>query len=575
MKNLLTIILLSLSLAASAQRWVSFTIGEYTLPGIDSIGRAVSFSGSLPLTGNGGSGTAGIAKAISTPGVTFVATGNTLHGSLYIDNTGHPWVLGNCDEGQCGLGSISANIGSLTKITTDSLGNPFVGIKLVQGFFYQNGGTLAQGSYFVKTGVSEDTVFGCGQLSFGLNMNGTTGIQATRPYAIYWRPGHHITEIAAEKAGMLLFDDGTIGTWGGNGDFSLLGYAGSGTQYESVHLFSAFTAGEVIKHIFGGDLMGFVMIGTVKQLWGIGKHAGYLGNAGDPSYTTPHDLTDSITSYILNGTTRTSITAITGNSNCWHALANDSSLWGWGDNGMGSIGNGVEPNLATISFPWFVDPAQLLVLPQTHPVQITKKHNFTGIYGGCLFTFVFIAQDATGQLYACGRNKGTVIPNGVVSCENFGDMASNYPNSWDMPFLTPINPYGVTTTIPASCPGCKTAVVTAFCSDCTIPTTTPNANGGGNQTITTSTASLDGGSSSSTGGKLTYYLWTQTSGAASVIDVPAATKINVSGLTTGTYVYNLKVTDNGFNTANQNVTIIVNPTVIPCNCLTLKKPLKP
>ena len=565
MKKLLALLLIIpfLSHGQVRPKWI-LTVGEYTTPAIDSIGRAVMFSANLALTGNGGAGIPGIALACSTPGTTFVSTGNTLHGSLYVDNTGHAWVAGDCDQGQCGLGEEIPSVGTLTKIPTDASGNEFVGIKLVQGFFYQSASMLAQGSYFVKKGVNEDTVFGCGQLSFGMNMNGTTGTRALRPYPIYWRQGHHIQEITAEKSGMLLFDDGTIAVWGGAGDYSTLGYHGSGTEYETPHLFSPFIPGEVIKHIAGGDLMGYVMIGTEVPLWGFGRYGGYLGDEENRSFTEPHDLTEGVSSHILNGTTRTSFTAVVGNSNCFHVLANDSTCWGWGDNGMGSIGNGDEPNMATIPYPWFVDPAQRLVHPQTHPVQVTHKHNFTNIYGGCLFTFLFFALDAEGQLYAAGRNKGTAVPNGVVSCENHGEFTANYPNSWDLPFLVPINPYGVTTPIPQGCPGCKTGVVTAYCSSCPIPSTTPVANAGPNQTINASTTTLDGSASTCTGGQLIHYLWTQVSGKPSTIDVPAAIRPNISGLKEGTYVYNLRVSDNGFNIASSNVTVTLSASSPGC-----------
>lgn len=551
-----TLIFFSLNL--SAQKW-KMTIGEYTVPAIDSLSRMVYFSGNLALTGNNGSGTPGLSLAVSTPGTTFTSTWNTLHGGGGIDQTKHCWYAGNNDQGQGGLGGIQANVGALTKITVDSLGNDFAPIIMACGFFFQNGASLAQGSYFVKQGVNEDSVFACGLTNYGMAMNGTSGGQWTRPTFVHARPGHHILEISAEKGGIILYDDGKASTWGWNGNYTNLGYAGTGNQYQTPHDITP--ASETIKHVSGGDWSGFLMVGTLKQLYGFGTHSGYFGNATDVAYSTPRDLTDSILAYITNGTTRTTVTAIAGNSSCWHVLMNDSTCHGWGDNAFSSIGNGGQPNMATLAFPWFPDPTVILFYPQTHPVQVTKKHNFTNIYSGFLFTFVFMALDANGQLWASGRNKGTVIPNGVTSCENFGDMAANYPDSWDLPDLTPVTPYAVASTIPASCPGCKTGVVTSFCSDCTIPTTTPTAAIVGGNTINTTSSSItaSGLASTCTGGKLTYYKWT---GPDGIIEATADPVLHVSGLSVGTHTFNLNVQDNGFNQSNVTLTVNVLPTSI-------------
>ena len=53
------------------------------------------------------------------------------------------------------------------------------------------------------------------------------------------------------------------------------------------------------------------------------------------------------------------------------------------------------------------------------------------------------------------------------------------------------------------------------------------------------------------------YLWTKLSGAACTINTPNATVTTVTGLTTGTYIFNLLTTDNNTGTLSANDTVVV------------------
>lgn len=535
-------------------------VGEYVTPWIDSAGNARTLTSNLSLAGTGGTGTPGLPGLISTPGYTFRILNNLLHGTLFgAVQDSSIFVSGGNDQGQCALGNFTTPVLSLTRVTADSAGNPVTGISILQGFYVNN---TSEGFYAVKRGAVTDTILGAGDLEYGMAMNGTAGGIATRLFPLYWRTGHHVAKMAASKAYAILWDDGLVETGGANGIFSFLGYAGTGTQYRTPHAVT-FPGSMTMVDLVGGDIGGFLCKGTDGHLYGFGPHSIYFGTATDGVYATPQDLNTNITSFILNGTTRTSISSIAANSDCFHYIANDSTLWGNGDNGSGGIGNGVEANMISPpapSTPYSIDPAQIAVLMQIHPTQVTAAHDYIKIFSGCLFGKGFLALRRGGKIMASGRNKGAVLGNGVVECIGAnGDISATYANSWDLPFLTPITPYSLVANIPASCPGCKTGVVITFCSECTIPTTTPTANAGSNQSlagVVTST-SLDGSASTCTGGKLTYYKWTQVSGAAATIDVPAAIKPNITGLLPGIYTFNLLVTDNGFNTSNQNVTVTV------------------
>ncbi|ACU61176.1 PKD domain-containing protein [Chitinophaga pinensis] len=94
------------------------------------------------------------------------------------------------------------------------------------------------------------------------------------------------------------------------------------------------------------------------------------------------------------------------------------------------------------------------------------------------------------------------------------------------------------------------------------PNKAPVANAGSAQTITlpTNTVTLDGKASSDADGSIAKYEWKKVSGPATgTIATPATVKTAITGLTAGTYVFSLTVTDNSGAVATSNVTVTVNP----------------
>jgi predicted esterase len=97
------------------------------------------------------------------------------------------------------------------------------------------------------------------------------------------------------------------------------------------------------------------------------------------------------------------------------------------------------------------------------------------------------------------------------------------------------------------------------------PNVAPVANAGGDQAITlpVNSVTLNGTGSKDSDGSITTYSWTKVSGPASgTIASPSAATTKVTGLTVGTYVFQLTVTDDGGATASDNVTVSVNAAVV-------------
>lgn len=95
------------------------------------------------------------------------------------------------------------------------------------------------------------------------------------------------------------------------------------------------------------------------------------------------------------------------------------------------------------------------------------------------------------------------------------------------------------------------------------PNQPPIANAGTDKNITLPTNSVSQvGSGSDADGSIVSYLWTKISGPAS-FNIVSATQptTTINNLTQGTYVFNLRVTDNNGANANDQVTIVVNAAV--------------
>ena len=88
----------------------------------------------------------------------------------------------------------------------------------------------------------------------------------------------------------------------------------------------------------------------------------------------------------------------------------------------------------------------------------------------------------------------------------------------------------------------------------------PTVSAGAAQTIALpiSTVTLTG-TASDPDGTIATYAWTKVSGSGGIIATPTQRVTAVTGLTAGSYTFNLKVTDNQGASANSNVNITVNP----------------
>jgi hypothetical protein len=570
MKKLFTILLFFYACGLHAQTtgWTFCSNGEYGAQG-GNAGRAMIFTGNVGLNGIG-TGTSGLQYFISTPGVTMISSSSTLHGSAFVSSANLAYWAGNNTDGEGGLPG-GANATVLTQVATDSRGLAFNNIVFTMGSYIQIGANDIAGQFWVKRGTV-DSVFYAGVVQYGIGGNGSTGTTTclTPTLMFFTASGTHIVQFFAGVSCGYVDNLGNVYTWGAAGTVPYLGRAVSGSNYATPMQVTYPTA---ITQIVGGAAPGVLALGSNGKLYGFSQYAGYMGNAGNPAYNSPVDLTDSISSYILSTPLgRTSFTMLGANSTGFHVICNDGSLHGWGDRAMGTIGDGYAANLLSpggTSTPGFIDPSAILVLAQTHPVRVTNRNDYVFVSTGVNFCFITMAITADGQLHSCGRNKGGVIPNGVVECFGDGeDIGSFYPDFADVADLTPMNPTGISAAIPQTWLGCKTGSSTTNCHACG-PTSGLTANAGGNQSISTTSTTLNGtGSTQTGGGYVVYYNWTISGPGSPVINQQSSGTPKLTGLQTGTYTVTLKVKDNGFDSTTQNILVVVNT---GCNCLIKNK----
>lgn len=368
----------------------------------------------------------------------IVTVASGLHHSLTADSIGDVWAWGANDMGQEGNGEVGGYYALPKQIREDSLGRPFT--RVVQVLCWDN--YKGRGSGAVK---ADGTVWVWGNTGGGLRGNGQEGQINTKPVQVEMPKGKKIVQLMVGECAIALASDGTVWTWGGYGRKE---YLGTGTE-DYRHPHQVPLPGPA-KAIAGNGMFNYAL--TVHGvLFGWGVYSSYMGigkggfMASNFFVPLPRDLTAD-----LKLPHRIMVLSI--NTVSTHVILTDSTLWGWGDNAMGCVGNGHELDYSKYRQPyqWDWGPGELL---QQSPVRLAPGvHNFTNLFGGTAAVFYCYAEAATGQLYSWGRNKAGVLGNGIMSLSD--QIEAAYPNSWDVTTVTPVDPFAVKSPKRVNSPWC-------------------------------------------------------------------------------------------------------------------------
>lgn len=282
----------------------------------------------------------------SLTGITAISGGG-LH-SLSLKNDSTVWAWGRNLEGQLGNGT---NTNSNVPIQVNS----FTGIT-----------AIAAGGYHSLALKNDSTVWTWGSNLYGQLGNGTT-TASNVPLQV-----STLTGVIAVAAGLnhslALKNDGTVWTWGSNS----WGQLGDGTTIDrNVPVQVGFLSGATTVAAGKEHSLALKNDSTVWT-WGLNSY-GQLGNGtGITSSNIPVPVSS-----------LTAVTAIAqGGSHHSIALKNDSTVWIWGRNNYGQLGNGTNTN----------SNVPIMVSSLTGIIAITKGEQHS------------LALQSNGTLWAWGNN---------------------------------------------------------------------------------------------------------------------------------------------------------------------------
>jgi alpha-tubulin suppressor-like RCC1 family protein len=316
--------------------------------------------------------------------VTAIAVGEAHTIALKSDGT--VWTWGSNTQGRLGDGA------SGDKTTP-------VQVKGPGGIGFLTGVTAIAGGQYHSIALKNDgTVWTWGSNGFGgplgdgTTTDRSTPVQVKGPGGIGFLTG--VTAIAGgDHHTIALKNDGTVWAWGRN-DSGQLGDGTASSTYTGISTpVQVKGPGGIdfltdVKAIAGGGhhTIALKNDGTVWT-WGLNDN-GQLGDGTTTNRTAPVQVSG-----------LTNMKAIAGGGHHTIALKNDGAVWTWGADDYGQLGGGKE-------YPYGAAPRR------TTPAQVSGLTNMTAIAGGGNHT---IALNNDGTVWAWGRNDSGQLGDGTTT----------------------------------------------------------------------------------------------------------------------------------------------------------------
>lgn len=522
--------------------------GEYVPMGLDvTTGVPYSIGNVVPSTIAGAP--SNVTQAIGGP-----------HSACVITAAGAMSCYGQNASGAVPNGT-TTDQSSLVAISIDSVGNaldPFAQVVLSgnnYGAFWSGAGCTTTGKAYVW-----------GETEGGNLGNGTWGCAAsTRPVQVSFSGGAFITKMQLGLMVMTLDSAGQVWTWGGGGYNYILGRGNSPAYMTPGKV--TLPGGRRAVDIAGGGNFSYILLDNGDWLAAANQnYPDYIGIYPSGTVTTSfQNITSFLSPYFVAGSKASKIWI---NSESTYAILNTGGLYSWGGSATGTTGTGAvidysrygccpTPYGTNTFYGYSFDggPHELQVF---NPTAVAPgKNDFKNVYVGYSNSFYTYFTDNHDQLYACGRNKSAAIANGIIGANPAnGGISASYPDSWEVPYITPVDPLSLVSAIQSTSPYCILNPSGAPCNTYSIPANTKPVP---RMTIKTvgSTVIVDA-SASSDNVWIAYYFVKRTSGPGTFKTRLQTAKIDTFyNVPTGLHTFQLNVTDNGWLADSISATVMV------------------
>ncbi len=329
----------------------------------------VSNGGAVCATGNNAFGQLGNGTTTSSPtavqvaglsGVTAVAVGGS-HG-LALTYSGTVYAWGNNGSGQLGNGT---TMNSSTPVQVSGLSNI---------------SAVAAGQSHSLALTAAGTVYAWGLNSSGQLGNGTTSSSST-PVLVSGLPSVGVIAVAGGgDHSLALTTAGMVYAWGLNSN----GQLGNGTTTNSSIPVQVSGLSGISAIAGGGDhSLALTAAGTVYA-WGLNSN-GQLGNGS---------TTDSHAPALVTALPGVDVTAVAAGADHSLALTSAGTVYAWGFNADGQLGNGLTTNSST--------PVQVMGLANVVKIAASSSGNSS------------YALEANGSLWAWGYNGDAELGDGTT-----------------------------------------------------------------------------------------------------------------------------------------------------------------
>lgn len=571
----------------STTTMVSYSLGEYVNIGIGSDGKGYTVTNDPSLMGDGSTGTPGIANQIGTSQTMAVAV-NSLHNWMFLGTNGHAYFGGQPSTGIPYITGTGTYDG-----TQDSSGSSSHFFDMAaSGWNNQDG----EEGWFVARDNIDSSAWFCGDGQNGARGDGATSANNLKWGKVPLPAGDKVIQIYSGFSTILLCDTMAAGVvlgqriliWSVSGTYqSDLGYGtptfGQSTGsynggYNYPHevmikdQFGVFQHAHNIRMITGGmdcNYLVFDSSGTQKvYAWGIdGWRMNHSSTVSSDPLNSPTEITSRLTGAGKPLNDGPLDTIVTTQASTFILVGSGSTreLWGWGSSEQGSLGTGLQVNMATIGTPYSEPSANenLGAVVQFTPVQITPgKSNWSVLLNGQFFSYAIQAQDQNANWWGWGRNKAGYLPVGTIPGDGLaGNIQSHYPDGWQRPLVTLLrNPFAMTATLSTaqgcynSTPGgpntgspCSNITPVVYTDHAAISATTDGVN-----------IFLDASSSTSTG-TIPYYTFSQTAGTALNMGARSysTNPKDTFAAAAGTYTFKVVIVDPSWGSDSATATVTV------------------